>query len=122
MLLRHGKILKIAQELARVAKAYIGIMSDMVVMQVALVKIGGGRIDGLDCNQGRLLRDCAKMVVARGHGLADGGGAGHFWWRKERYDSCCHCSCVKVFVIVLSGTVLSSMVITVVVCKRTWMQ
>ena len=76
------KIIKFAQESARVAKVCIGIMGHMVVTQMALVEIGGGRVDGLDCNQGCLLRNGVEMAVARLHGLADGGSAGHFWWRK----------------------------------------
>ena len=82
------KIIKFAQELARVAKVCIGIMSHVVVTQMALVEIGGGQVDGLNCNQGCLLRNGVKMAVACDHGLVDGGSAGHFWWRKERYDSC----------------------------------
>ena len=70
-------------------------MSHMVVIHMALVEVGGGRVDGLDCNQGCLLWDCVEMVVARDHGLADGGRAGHFWWQEERYDSCHCCFCVN---------------------------
>ena len=81
---------KIAPETARGAEMDVGIMSHMVVIWVALVEVGGVWIDGFDCNQGCLLRDCVEMVVARDHCLADGGQAGHLRWREERYDSC-HC-------------------------------
>ena len=85
---------KVAPETARGAEMDVGIMSHMVVIWVALVEVGSIWVDGFDCNQGCLLRDCVEMVVARNHGLADGGRAGHFWWQEERYDSCHCCFCV----------------------------
>ena len=79
---------KVAPETARGAEMDVGIMSHMVVIWVALVEVGSIWVDGFDCNQGCLLRDCVEMVAACDHGPADGGRIGHFWWREKRYDSC----------------------------------